>query len=85
MNEILDTLAPWWEHGRLTLVSRLAPSEELGFVFQVATVFTATGLAVAWWRRRRHPDLDTFVITTSWTLLGVAIGAAIALAQAVLT
>ena len=35
-----------------TIVGQLAPSEELGFVFQVSTAFTAIGLAIAFYRRR---------------------------------
>jgi hypothetical protein len=57
-----------------TIIGRLGPSEELGFVFQVSTAFTAIGLAIAFYRRRRNPDLDTFTITAAWTLLGTLAG-----------
>jgi hypothetical protein len=57
-----------------TIVGQLAPSEELGFVFQVSTAFTAIGLAIAFYRRRQNPELDTFTITTAWTLLGAFVG-----------
>jgi uncharacterized membrane protein YfcA len=43
-------------------------------VFQVSTVFTAIGLAIAFYRRRHNPDLDTFTITAAGTLLGAFVG-----------
>jgi hypothetical protein len=64
----------WFEHQLPTVTGEIGPSEELGFVFQVSTAFTAIGLAVAWYRRRQDPKVDTFVITTSWTLLGTLAG-----------
>jgi hypothetical protein len=60
----------WLERQLPTITGQLAPSEELGFVFQVSTAFTAIGLAIAFYRRRRIPELDTFTITAAWTLLG---------------
>lgn len=62
------------EDGLPTIIGRLAPSEELGFVFQVSTAFTAIGLAIACYRRRQNPDLDTFTITAAWALLGTLAG-----------
>jgi hypothetical protein len=53
-----------------TIIGRLLPSEDLGFVFQVSTAFTAIGMAIASYRRSQNPDLDTFTITAAWTLLG---------------
>jgi hypothetical protein len=54
----------WFLEERLaTIVGELAPSDELGFVFHVSTAFTAIGLAIAFYRRRRNPELDTLTIT----------------------
>ena len=73
----------WFLEDQLpTIVGQLAPSDELGFVFQVSTVFTAIGLAIAFYRRRRNPDLDTFTITAAWTLLSTLAGVvAVAVAE----
>jgi hypothetical protein len=75
----------WFLEGRLTtIVGQLAPSDELGFVFQVSTAFTAIGLAIAFYRRRRNPELDTFTITASWTLLGTLAGVVVVAIEALL-
>jgi hypothetical protein len=68
-----------------TIVGQLAPSEELGFVFQVSTVFTAIGLAIAFYRRRRNPELDTFTITAAWTLLGTLAGVVVVAVELLLS
>jgi hypothetical protein len=51
-----------------------SPSQRLGFVSQVSTAFTAIGLAIAFYRRRRNPERDTFTITAAWTLLDTLSG-----------
>lgn len=60
----------WWADYQPTVTGRLGPSDELGFVLQVSTAFTAIGLAIATYRRRQNPELDPFTITAAWTLLG---------------
>jgi hypothetical protein len=74
----------WLERQLPTIVGLLGPSEELGFVFQVSTAFTAIGLAIAFYRRRRNPELDTFTITTAWTLLGAFVGLVVVVVEALL-
>jgi hypothetical protein len=75
----------WFLEDRVTtIVGQLAPSERLGFVFQVSTVFTAIGLAIAFYRRRRNPELDTFTITAAWTLLGTLSGVVVVAIEALL-
>jgi uncharacterized membrane protein YfcA len=70
----IDDCVGWLEQQLPTITALLGPSEQLGFVFQVSTAFTGIGLAIAFCRRRRNPELDTFTITTAWTLLGAFVG-----------
>jgi uncharacterized membrane protein YfcA len=74
----------WLEDQLPTITALLGPSRELGFVFQVSTAFTAIGLAIAFYRRRRNPELDTFTITTAWTLLGAFLGLLVVVVEALL-
>ena len=56
----------WFLEDRLTtIVGQLAPSDELGFVFQVS---------IAFYRRRGNPDRDTSTITAAGTLPGTPSG-----------
>jgi hypothetical protein len=75
----------WWLERQLpTITALLGPSEQLGFVFQVSTAFTGIGLALAFYRRRRNPKLDTCTITTAWTLLGAFVGLAVVVVEVLL-
>ncbi len=75
----------WFLEDRLTaIVGQLPRSDELGFVFHVWTAFTAIGLAIAFYRRRRNPDWDKFTIITALTLVGTLGGVVVVAIEALL-
>jgi len=60
----------------------LAPVPELGFVLQAAGIGAAIGSVVALRARRRDADVDTWRITTVWATVGLVVGAAVVVGDA---
>lgn len=67
----------------LPALAALAPTPELGFLLQTMGVGGAIGSALALRVRHRHPDADTWTITTAWALLGLAVGVVLLVVPAV--
>lgn len=56
------------------LLFGLATLPEVGFVLQAASVGTLVGGLVALRAKRRYARVDTWVVTTAWTGLGLLVG-----------
>lgn len=67
-----------------SLPAAVAPLPDIAFVLQAGAVGTAFGTAVSARARRRRPDAETSQITAAWTLLGLGLGAAIAVIAALI-
>lgn len=67
-----------------SLAAAVAPLPDVAFVLQAGAVGTAIGTAVAARARRRRSDTDAAQITCAWTLLGLGVGAVIAVIAALI-
>jgi hypothetical protein len=66
-----------------TVLAAVQPNPVLGFLLQMATAGALAGTLVAYRRRRRDEQFDTFPIITRWSLIGLALGAGYVVAQAI--
>jgi hypothetical protein len=60
------------------------PDPGLGFLLQMAPVGTCAGTVVAYRRRRKDRDFDTFPIITRWTIAILLLGIPYVLIRAIL-
>jgi hypothetical protein len=67
----------------VSVIARVNPSPELGFVLQTLGAGGAVGLVVAYWRFRDDPEGDRWRTVAEFSVLGLVIGVALVIADAV--
>lgn len=67
----------------VTVISRVGPNPEVGFVLQTLGAGAAVGLVVAYLRYRDDPEGDRWRTVAEFSVLGLLTGVAVVLADSV--
>ena len=65
----------------VSVIARVNPSPEIGFVLQTLGAGGALGLVVAYWRFRDDPEGDRWRTVAEFSVLGLIIGVALVIAD----
>jgi hypothetical protein len=82
-NHPLEALAAAIGLLAVSIIARVNPNPELGFVLQTLGAGGAVGLVVAYWRYRDDPEGDRWRTLAEFSVLGLLIGVALVAADAV--